>query len=71
YFKTVQTSETTYTPFIGPSDRAATHLNEEIMKTYREALKPFYYDSSRFDTYLEQLGIQYPTIKPPDDRGGN
>jgi aminobenzoyl-glutamate utilization protein B len=27
-------------------------------------MRPFYYDASRFDTYLEQLGIDYPTVKP-------
>lgn len=71
YFKTVQTSETTYTPFIGPTDRPAVHLNEEIMKEYRESLKPYYYDSGRFDSYLEQLGIDYPTVKAPDSEEGN
>jgi aminobenzoyl-glutamate utilization protein B len=26
-------------------------------------LKKFYYDSTKYKTYLEQLGIQYPTIR--------
>jgi len=26
-------------------------------------MRPFYYDPSRYDTYLEQLGIEYPTIR--------
>jgi aminobenzoyl-glutamate utilization protein B len=26
-------------------------------------MRPFYYDAERFDTYLEQLGIEYPTIR--------
>jgi aminobenzoyl-glutamate utilization protein B len=33
------------------------------MDEYRPRLKPFYYDASKFDTYLEQLGIQYPTVR--------
>ena len=24
-------------------------------------MREFYFDSSRFDTYLEQLGVEYPT----------
>lgn len=67
YFEKVQKEETTYTPFISSEDRPATHLNREIMEEYREALKPYYYDPSRFDSYLEQLGIKYPTLKPSEE----
>ena len=27
-------------------------------------MKKYYYDPSRYKTYLEQLGIKYPTVKP-------
>lgn len=27
-------------------------------------MRPHYYDPGRFDTYLEQLGIEYPTVRP-------
>jgi aminobenzoyl-glutamate utilization protein B len=63
YFNNVQTAETTYTPFIAPTDQPAIWLNEEIMATWRERMRPFYYDADRYDTYLEQLGIEYPTVK--------
>ena len=33
------------------------------MDKYRPELKKFYYDPSRYKTYLEQLGITYPTVK--------
>ena len=26
-------------------------------------MEPYYYDSTRFDTYLEQLGIEDPTVR--------
>jgi aminobenzoyl-glutamate utilization protein B len=29
-------------------------------------MKKFYYDPSKYKTYLEQLGITYPTITPPN-----
>ncbi len=63
YFSDVQTSETTYTPFIKPTDKPAIWLNEAIMAQWRERMRPFYYDPSRYDTYLEQLGIEYPVIR--------
>ena len=44
-------------------DEPATYLNVEIMDKFRPILEPFYYDETKFDTYLEQLGIEYPVIK--------
>jgi aminobenzoyl-glutamate utilization protein B len=64
YFNDVQTQEQEYIPFIAPTDKPAIFLNEEIMSKWRPLMRPFYYDASRFDTYLEQLGIEYPTVKP-------
>jgi aminobenzoyl-glutamate utilization protein B len=26
-------------------------------------MRKYYYDPSRYKTYLEQLGIEYPTVK--------
>ena len=58
-----QTAEHEYTPLIGPDDHPAIHLNKEKMDSFRQAMRPFYYDPERFDTYLEQLGIEYPTVR--------
>ena len=63
YFNDVQTAETVYTPFISPTDQPAIWLNEGIMARWRPEMRPYYYDSTRFSTYLEQLGIEYPTIR--------
>lgn len=63
YFREVQTKDQKYASFLGPDDTPATHLNREIMAKYREQMRPFYYDPSRYGTYLEQLGITYPTVK--------
>jgi aminobenzoyl-glutamate utilization protein B len=63
YFRNVQTKEMKYEPLIRPEDRPATDLNKAIMEKYRPAMKKFYYDPSRYKTYLEQLGITYPTVK--------
>jgi aminobenzoyl-glutamate utilization protein B len=63
YFNDVQTAETTYTPFITEHDRPAIWMNADIMSEWRERMRPFYYDPSRHDTYLDQLGIAYPTVR--------
>ena len=74
YFNDVQTAETTYTPFISATDEPAIFLNAHIMAEWRERMRPYYYDPSRYDTYLEQLGIEYPTIRTrpvsQDEPGG-
>jgi aminobenzoyl-glutamate utilization protein B len=63
YFNNVQTKEIKYRPLINPSDRPAIDLNKEKMEKFSPQLKKFYYDSTRNKTYLEQLGIQYPTVR--------
>ena len=63
YFREVQGKDTTYTPFISDTDTPAVHLNKEIMDRYRSRMKDYYFDPTRFKTYLEQLGITYPTVK--------
>ena len=63
FYRDVQTKETKYTPLIRPQDQPAIWLNQKIMEQYRPEMKKYYYDSSKYDTYLEQLGIQYPTVR--------
>jgi aminobenzoyl-glutamate utilization protein B len=64
YFVNVQTKEIKYRPLMAPSDQPATWLNAEKMARYREQMRPFYYDATKFSTYLEQLGIKYPVVAP-------
>jgi aminobenzoyl-glutamate utilization protein B len=63
YFREVQTKETKYRPLISPADKPPTYLNKRIMDTYREQMRKFYYDPSKYDTYLDQLGVKYPTTR--------
>ena len=58
-----QTAEMKYEPLIEADTRAPTYLNKEIMDQFRPEMKKYYYDPSKYDTYLEQLGIEYPTVK--------
>ena len=66
YFNDVQTASMEYVSFIGPDDPPPIDLNKEIMDAYRPLLEQYYYDENRFDTYLEHLGITYPTLPEPD-----
>lgn len=66
YFKNVQTKDVKYTPFIRPQDQPPIWLNADIMAKYRPQLSRYYYDPSKFKTYLEQLGIEYPTVRPQE-----
>ena len=63
YFRDVQTKQIKYTPLINPSDQPAIDLNKEKMEKFAPELKKYYYDPGRYKTYLEQLGVQYPTVK--------
>jgi aminobenzoyl-glutamate utilization protein B len=63
YFRDVQTKEQKYEPLIRPQDKPPTELNEDIMAKYRPELRKYYYDPSKHATYLEQLGIKYPTTR--------
>lgn len=63
YFNTVQTVDHKYVSLLRPEDEPAIWLNKDIMDEFRPQLEPYYYDPSKYDTYLEQLGIEYPTVR--------
>jgi aminobenzoyl-glutamate utilization protein B len=63
YFRNVQTKEIKYVPLIGPEDQPAIDLNKEKMEKFAPELKKFYFDPAKYKTYLEQLGIEYPTVR--------
>ena len=77
YFRDVQTADLQYTPFIGPTDRygpvpvfgmPAIEMNAGILDEFREDMRKFYYDPDVYDSYLDQLGVSYPTLRQPDGR---
>jgi aminobenzoyl-glutamate utilization protein B len=63
YFRTVQTKDTKYEPLIRAEDKPAIDLNKGTMDRYRPEMRKYYYDPAKYKTYLEQLGITYPTVK--------
>lgn len=65
YFRDVQTKDVQYTSFLGPEDKPALELNRKAMERYRPEMRKLYFDPSKYKTYLEQLGITYPTLRKP------
>ena len=63
YFRNEQGMLLEYVPLITDDDVPAIYLNEDVQNEFRPQLENFYYDENKYDTYLEQLGIEYPTIK--------
>jgi aminobenzoyl-glutamate utilization protein B len=63
YFRNVQTKDRKYVPLIRAEDKPAIWLNEQTMAKYRPEMKKFYYDPAKYKTYLDQLGIKYPTVR--------
>ncbi len=63
YYKDEQTKDIKYEPLISPKEQPAIYLNQKIMSEFKPKLTPFYYNPSKYKTYLEQLGITYPTLR--------
>jgi aminobenzoyl-glutamate utilization protein B len=63
YFNDVQTKDQKYVPLVAPEDQPAIEMNKEKMARFLPELRKLYYDPARYRTYLEQLGITYPTVR--------
>ena len=63
YFNNVQSKETKYEPMLSDDDLPPIYLNKDKQEQFRSQLEKFYYDETKYKTYLEQLGITYPTLK--------
>lgn len=62
YFRDVQTKDQKYVPVLSPDDKPAIWMNAEVMARYKPELEKSYYDAERYGTYLEQLGVKWPTL---------
>ena len=59
----VQFKNQKYDPVLTASDTPGIHLNHDIMERLRPQMTKFYYDPTKYKTYLDQLGIKYPATK--------
>jgi aminobenzoyl-glutamate utilization protein B len=67
YFRNVQTKTVKYQSFLSADDRPAIWLNRDTMATFRPAMTKYYFNPKQYRTYLEQLGITYPTVRRDSD----
>lgn len=65
YFREEQLAGDEYVPFISEDDPPAIEKNADTMNGFRDRMREFYYDPTRYETYLEQLGIDYPQLEEP------
>jgi aminobenzoyl-glutamate utilization protein B len=70
YHEEVTTEDRQWESLIPLDLPAPTFLNLEKMERFRPLLEPLRYDPTRFDTYLEQLGVSYPAPMPPARAAG-
>jgi len=68
YFRNEQGMKQDYVPMVTDEDQPAIYLNKDITDEFRPQLEAYYYDESKYDNYLEQLGIRYPTVSPESER---
>jgi len=65
YYTDVQLKTAKYDPVLTDKDVPAIWLNERVMQYYRPQMEKFYYNPAKYGSYLEQLGIKYPTLAAP------
>ncbi len=65
YFTDVQMKTDKPQEFLTDADQPAIELNRETMARFRPEMKKFYYDASKYDTYLDQLGVKFPQYTKP------
>jgi aminobenzoyl-glutamate utilization protein B len=68
YFREVTTANQQWISLIPEGTPPPIHLNAEKMQRFRPLLEPLRYDPSRYETYLQQLGIEYPTVRRNQER---
>ncbi len=61
-----QTKTVKWKSLIPDGTKPPTDLNREKMERFRPELKKLRYDPSRYPSYLDQLGVQYPTTTRRD-----
>jgi len=58
-----QTKDVKWQSLIPTGTEPPIFLNKEKMERFRPEMKKNYYDPAKYKTYLEQLGIEYPTVR--------
>jgi len=62
YFTDVHLKTDKPQEFLAESDVPQVQINRETMARLRPEMRKFYYDASKYETYLDQLGVKFPTL---------
>ena len=65
YFNDVQLKSQKPESLLADTDEPQISLNRETMARFRPQMQKFYYDAAKYDTYLDQLGVKFPTLTKP------
>ena len=63
HFREVSTKAYEWRSLIPEGTQPPIHMNVDKMVRYRPQRDALRYDPTQFDTYLEQLGIECPTVR--------
>jgi len=65
YFTDVQLKNNKVLPLLGEADVPQIQINRDTMERFRPQMRAYYYDAAKYDTYLDQLGVKFPTMARP------
>jgi len=65
YFTDVQLKTDKPQEFLAESDVPQIQINRETMARFRPEMRKLYYDATKHETYLDQLGVKFPTLAKP------
>lgn len=65
YYTDVQTKEVKYQPVL-TDEKPYIEMNADIMGEFRERMRPLYYNPAKYKSYLDQIGVKWPSINKPN-----
>ena len=63
YFTDVTTKDLKWASLLPPETKPPIDLNRDRMASFAAPLEKLVYDPKRYPTYLDQLGVKYPTLR--------
>jgi len=65
YFNDVQLKAQRPQSLLAETDQPQVQINRDTMARFRPEMRKFYYDATKYDTYLDQLGVKFPQLTKP------
>src|SRR5262249_12397099 len=65
YFTDVQLKSQKPQSLLADTDQPQIQINRDTMARFRPEMKKIYYDAAKYDTYLDNLVVQFPTPTKP------